>query len=76
MAKRRWHVPTTECRKTGARAHGTSKIRLAEAHLDHTRNVQPEIDETALSIDGAMDQDTTTITTPAPHTGAPRPANW
>ena len=30
----------------------------------------------AESMDEAMDQDTTTTTAPAPHTGAPRPTNW
>eukprot|EP00614_Pseudopedinella_elastica_P003418 CAMPEP_0172596212 /NCGR_PEP_ID=MMETSP1068-20121228/15977_1 /TAXON_ID=35684 /ORGANISM="Pseudopedinella elastica, Strain CCMP716" /LENGTH=46 /DNA_ID= /DNA_START= /DNA_END= /DNA_ORIENTATION= len=33
MAKRRWHVPT-ECRDVEARAHGTSKFRIAEANLE------------------------------------------
>ena len=32
MAKRRWHVPM-ECRDIGARAHGTSEFRIAEASL-------------------------------------------
>ena len=37
--------------------------------------VKPE-NAVAESMDGTMDHNTTTTTTPAPHIGAPRPANW
>ena len=36
---------------------------------------EPE-DKVAENMDEAMNDDTTTATAPAPHAGAPRPANW